>query len=88
MKLKVSIVENWREFWKWHSLYVFAFIAMMPDIWNLIVASGLLHDTPIGQNLDLALKFVALFGAILRLVKTQVEFVKQKQELEKPADPA
>ena len=64
MKLKVGIVDDWRSFWKMHSLYVFVFIGAIPDLWNLVVASGLLNELPVGERLDLLIKWGALLGAM------------------------
>lgn len=74
MKLKVNVklIENWKQFWKIGSIYMFAFIAVLPDIWNLIIASDLMTDAVVGEKLNLTIKVVSLVGAIVRLTKTQV----------------
>ena len=72
MKLKVGIVDDWRSFWKMHSLYVFVFIGAIPDLWNLLIASGLLHELPIGERLDSLVKWAALAGAAVRLLKVRL----------------
>ncbi len=83
MKLKVGIVDDWRSFWKMHSLYVFVFIGAIPDLWNLVVASGLLNELPVGERLDLLIKWGALLGAMARMLKIRVEQQQGAQAAEK-----
>ena len=83
MKLKVGIVDDWRSFWKMHSLYVFVFIGAIPDLWNLVVASGLLNELPVGERLDLLIKWGALLGAMARMLKIRVEQQQAAQAAEK-----
>lgn len=83
MKLKVGIVDDWRSFWKMHSLYVFVFIGAIPDLWNLVVASGLLNELPVGERLDLLIKWGALMGAMARMLKIRVEQQQAAQAAEK-----
>lgn len=85
MKLKVGIVDDWRSFWKMHSLYVFVFIGAIPDLWNLVVASGLLNELPVGERLDLLIKWGALLGAMARMLKIRVE---QQQQAAQAAEKA
>ena len=78
--MKIQLVEDWRKWWQMHSLYVFVFIGALPDIWNLVVESGLLDDTAIGQHLNVTIKVCALVGAVARLIKTRAAAL--------PTDPA
>ncbi len=67
--LKNRLVEDAAKWYKMYSIWVFAFIAVLPDIWNLVVESGLLQDTEVGQKLNATIKLVSLLGAVMRLVK-------------------
>ena len=44
--MKLELIENWRRAWKFASVQVFAFIALMPDIYNGIAALGWMDELP------------------------------------------
>ena len=32
----MKLVDDWKEFWKWHSTWAITFLAMLPTIWMQI----------------------------------------------------
>lgn len=67
--MKLQLVADAGKWWKMYSIWAFAFIAVLPDIWNLVVSSGLLEDTQVGQKLNAIIKIATIIGAAVRLIK-------------------
>jgi len=60
----MKLVEDWRNWWKWHSTYVFAVLAVLPEVWiNSTLLQALL---PLGLVAKIA-PFIALIGFALRI---------------------
>jgi hypothetical protein len=82
MKFKVQWIDDLRNAWKFATVWWYAFLFCLPDIWNLVVQADWfvtwLGSTPVGQKFSVLIKAVATIGGILRIVKFQAELM-QKQ---------
>lgn len=67
------LVENWKDAWKWLSMYAFAIIAVLPDLFNLAIAQGLLDSESAPQTLNYLIKLLAFVGMAVRLVNQSVK---------------
>lgn len=66
----LKLIEDWKNAWKYYSVWAIAVLVAMPDLYNLLAASGLFHEMP-----DPA-KWAVRGGAVLALVG---RFVHQKK---------
>jgi hypothetical protein len=69
-------VENWKESYKWLSMYAFVIIGLLPDIFNLAITTGVLEAESAPATLNYTIKVVAFLGAVGRLVKQTADAQK------------
>lgn len=77
--MKIQLIENWQQFYRLYSIWFFAFIAILPDVFNLAVSYGLLESENAPESLSYSLKVVAFLGALARLIKQQ-KLILESQE--------
>lgn len=65
--MKIKLINNWKKFYKLWSVWIFALIAVSPEIYNQLMAMGLLNDVHI--SISYLVKFLAIVGITSRLVK-------------------
>ncbi|QVD49329.1 hypothetical protein LUCX_259 [Xanthomonas phage vB_XciM_LucasX] len=63
------LIEDWRQAWKFYSMWFYLIVGLSPDIYNLLVAAGLFDGTDLPAMFDKGIKLIAAAGAIARLVK-------------------
>ena len=81
--LKIELVDGWTKWYKFWSIRFYAIIAILPDIWNLLDSSGILHGTEVSEQFSLMVKLIALAGAVSRLVKQKVADAVSSQSVSK-----
>ncbi len=88
MKFKIEWIEDLRSAWKFATVWWYAFLFCLPDIWNLVSNAPWfiewLGASPVGQQFDWVIKAVATVGAVLRIIKIQVN-IMQKQAVDPDA---
>lgn len=62
----MKLVDDWRNWWKWHSTYFYAVIAALPEIW--LQSSDLQAMLPVHLVAKIA-PFIAGLGFFLRIRK-------------------
>lgn len=63
------LVDDWRKAWKFYSTYALAMLALLPDIFNALVAGDYLSGTPVGDQFSAYLKLAAAGTFVLRMIK-------------------
>lgn len=65
------LVDNWREAWKFYSLWAYAVVAALPQIAELAAQFGILSADAgnVPESFASLLKWAAFFGALVRLLK-------------------
>jgi hypothetical protein len=66
----MKLVSDWKQSWKFYSVWALAVIAALPDLYNLLAAAGLFDQMPEPA------KWAVRGGAVLALVG---RFVRQKK---------
>lgn len=67
--MKFSLIDDWKKAYKLYSLWFFAIIGLVPDLFNLAVQYEIVSSTSAPAILSHAIKLIAFFGAASRLVK-------------------
>ncbi|UNK43446.1 hypothetical protein MNO14_05010 [Luteimonas sp. S4-F44] len=62
------IVTDWRKVWRYYSTWVLALLALMPDLYATLVASGLLAGDGIPSVASWIIRCLAVAGIALRFV--------------------
>lgn len=81
MNFKLQLVDDAKKWYRMYSIWFFTAAGMIPEIWNLIVQSGLIDSTQSPQALNRIIQLIALGGGIFRLVQQQV-LVKESQRVQ------
>lgn len=72
------LVGNWKESYKWFSMYAYAILGLLPEIFDLAVTSGILEAESTPAALNYTIKLIAFLGAVGRLVNQTVLAQKLK----------
>ena len=73
----VTLVDDWRKAWRYYSTWGWLFVAMLPDLWNGLIAGGYLSMDDVPREFSWAVK-LALAGTF---------FLRQIQQVKAPALP-
>ena len=63
-----KLISNWREGWKFYSAWALAVLALVPDIYNAILASGVLDSETIPSEAAWIIRGVAILGIVSRFI--------------------
>lgn len=64
-----TLIEDWKKAWKFYSTWMLALIALLPDLWNSIVISGITDTGDVPSAFSYTLKGGVLVALVLRQVK-------------------
>lgn len=67
--MKLKLVEEWRQFYKMSSVWILAFMAAVPAIYNEMASMGLLDKVP--EDFATMIRCLAAIGVICRLTKQE-----------------
>lgn len=87
MNFKITLVDEAKQFYKLYSIWFFAILGLMPDLYNLAVDNHLVDGGNAPAFLARVINIVAFAGAAMRLVKQKVVAEQVAQEAAAPADP-
>lgn len=73
----MKLIENWREGLRFYTTWAMAVLVALPDLYNLLLASGLLEAEAMPPVAAWSIRVVAITGLVLR-------FVRQKRPSETP----
>lgn len=76
--MKLTFVDEIRVWYRMYSVWFFAILGLLPDLYNLAVQSNLLTGEAAPVVLARAMNFIAFLGAASRLVQQKV--VAQEKE--------
>ena len=62
------LVDDWRDVWKYYSTWALAVLAVMPDIYNALLAADLLNTDDIPDYAAWAIRGVAVLGIVSRFI--------------------
>lgn len=62
----MQLISNWKEGWKFYSVWVFAFIAALPEL--LTMLSPLMDVAPLEGPVNWLLKAAAIVGIVSRFI--------------------
>lgn len=65
----IRLIDDWKRAWKYYSTWALVVLGALPDIYNAIVASGLLDSTDVPDQFTWTARLVALAGLIMRLIR-------------------
>ena len=65
---KQILVSDWRQVWKYYSTWALALLALAPDLYAALVASGLLSGDDVPAVAAWLVRGVAIAGIVLRFV--------------------
>lgn len=63
-----KLIENWRQGWKFYSVWLFALVAAFPDLYMAVVAMGWLDSADVPKQLVWALRGLGVVGVFARFV--------------------
>ena len=64
-----KIIADWRQGWKYYSVWLYAVIAALPDLYNALVASGAWDEVP--DQFAWTVRIAAILGIVVRFVNQQ-----------------
>lgn len=62
------LVSDWRQVWRYYSTWALALVALAPDLYAALVASGLLSGDDVPAVAAWLVRGVAIAGIVLRFV--------------------
>lgn len=65
----MKLIENWRQAWRFYSVWAMAVLAALPDLYNMLLAAGLLEADAIPPLAAWSIRIVAIAGIVVRFVK-------------------
>jgi len=68
-KLEDRLIAEWRQAWKFLSVWAFALVGAAPDIHSAVVAMGWLSDPGVPPSFVWSLRGLAVAGIVSRIVK-------------------
>lgn len=73
----VALVDDWKSAFRYYSTWGWMFVAMLPDLWNSLIAGGYLDQGDVPSEFSWSVK-LALIGTFI---------LKQIKQVERPAPP-
>lgn len=70
-RLFPQLVDEWRQAWKWLSVWAFVLLGVAPDLHMAIVSMGWLDDSQTPPALKWFIRGLAVAGIALRLIRQQ-----------------
>lgn len=91
--MQVQLIAEWKHFYKLYSIWFFAIIFLMPDLYNLAIQNHLFEGDHAPALFSRLINLVAFAGAAMRLVQQKVvtdQAAEKTQESDAapPAPPA
>lgn len=65
----VTVVDDWRTAWRYYSTWGWAFVALLPDLWNGLLAGGYLDAGDVPQEFSWSIKLALIGTFLLKQVK-------------------
>lgn len=65
----MNLIENWRQAWRYYSVWAFAALAALPDLYNALLAAGLMDADAMPPVATWSVRIVAIAGIVLRFVR-------------------
>lgn len=62
------LVSDWRQVWRYWSTWAFALLALMPDLYQALVAAGLLGDGTMPDTAAWMVRGLAIAGIVSRFI--------------------
>lgn len=72
----MKLIENWRQSWRFYTMWAMAFLLCMPTLFNLAVEYQLLEGTELPPVFAYSVRLVAFGTMALRVIKQQLEDMK------------
>jgi hypothetical protein len=64
-----GIIENWRHAWRYYSVWAMAVLVALPDLYNALLAAGLLEAEAMPPLASWSIRIVAIVGLVVRFIK-------------------
>ena len=64
----MKLIVDWKQGWKFYSTWALAVLAVMPDVYNAILAADLLNTDDIPDYAAWAIRGVAILGIVSRFI--------------------
>lgn len=62
------LIADWRQGYKFYSAWALALLAVMPDVYNALLAAGLLDAEVMPEAASWAVRLVAILGIVSRFI--------------------
>lgn len=62
----IHLIEGWKQGWKFYSVWGYAVLLALPDVYNALAAFGAFDDLP--QQATWAIRTISAAGIVLRFV--------------------
>ena len=72
ISIEVELIDDAKKFYKLYSIWFFAILGLLPDLYNLAVQDGLISGSNAPALLARAINIIAFIGAASGLVKQKV----------------
>ena len=63
-----KLIEDWRQAWKYYSVWALAVLVALPDLYNALLAAGLLEADAMPPMAAWSVRIVAIAGLVVRFV--------------------
>lgn len=78
--MKLELIKNWKQAWRFYSVWAMAILLCMPTLFNLAVEYGLLESAELPPLFANAVRLVAFGTVAVRVIKQQVQDIQEKQD--------
>lgn len=85
---KLELVEEWQHAWKLYSMWIFALIAVAPQLYDLAVQYHIVVAGAVPDLFGRIINIIGFVGAASRIVKQQKIAAKLEKAAEKAQDSA
>lgn len=75
--LKLTLIENWKDAYRFYTIWIYSFIIGFPSLWNELVAAGVIQSDTLPPEFKAALAVIGTVGIASRIVKQNLEKITQ-----------
>ncbi len=77
--MKIELVDDWKQAYKYFSVWFFTILTALPQIYQILVSYGLISSEAAPTALVNTISVIAALGALARVLKQNVDAELAKQ---------
>lgn len=78
--IKVELIDDWKSAWRFISIWVMAFMAILPELYQLAISMGVLSEETAPGALVRIMQALSFIGIAMRMIKQKIPEIQEQQE--------